>query len=71
EFLRELEFLLTEVGLRGVDADPLERAPEGETEVPRLRTRLWTAIAIAAAAAATVYLGFFPGPLVDFIKALL
>ncbi|MGC8893540.1 MAG: NADH-quinone oxidoreductase subunit N [candidate division WOR-3 bacterium] len=45
--------------------------PEGETETPKLRKRLWTAIAIAIAAAATVYLGFFPGPLVDFIKALL
>jgi len=45
--------------------------PEGEPEAPRLRARFWTAIAIALAAAATVYLGFFPGPLVDFIRGLL
>jgi len=45
--------------------------PEGEQEPPRLRAKFWTAVAVALAAAATVYLGFFPGPLLDFIKGLL
>ncbi|MEO0157905.1 MAG: NADH-quinone oxidoreductase subunit N [candidate division WOR-3 bacterium] len=44
--------------------------PEEEPEIPKLRKRLWTAIAIAIAAAGTVYLGFFPGPALDFIRGL-